>query len=49
MENNVDRSAWGMGALAIAGGAIGALMVFMPELMNSLTGKITEMISSISF
>lgn len=48
MEPNVDRSSWGMGALAIGAAAIGALLIFVPGAIDTLFDKITSMITKIT-
>lgn len=48
MEPNVDRSSWGMGALALGAAAIGALLIFVPESIDLLFDKITAMIAKIT-
>lgn len=48
MEPNVDRSSWGMGALALAAAAITALLVFVPGALETMFDKITAMITNIT-
>lgn len=49
MEQNTDRSGWSTAALIAAAVGIGFLATKLPEFMDLIWGKFTEMITGADF